>query len=685
MRRSVPTGRPPMREPSASQQSSISTRSCSRQSASRPGAVEGVAEAVRGEDAAGARADRGGERLERRVVGVGLDVDVDRHAARAGRAARPWWGSRRAGGDDLVAGLSGRSCRCERRGRDARAGWPASPSPTSATLRALGDLRPGGRGTRRAKRPSVSQPSSAASTSVRSSGDADHLAGDGDAASRRARTAARPRRRPPRSARPRRAPRRAGRRDRARAASRHRVSGRAVQSRSSPPCSSPGWSCRAMTALHGIQPNDEGLMLQAVERIVDGAGPLPRLLVVLPPGQPYLLGGLHELSGPSLLTWRIVRVLADATVAVLAYSLARRGAGPRLRRSPAWAAAILAMAYPSGPHPFPIALALALGALLAFERRPALAGVLVGAAAAWRIEFAAFARAARCLRRAARAGCAGSRLAAVADGRRRSTCPVVIAAGSGRSWDLLVDYPLTGLPRLPDAAVPALLRRPAEHRAHPAASSRTAPSRCRSTTCRSRSSSGSPRRGGRAALGRPLAPRVIATGVFTLGALAYLLVRTDLFHTAPLAVMVAILAAWALAERPRLLARRAGRAARDSRSSSRSPRGSTAAGSYCARTPSRSTCRSPTACGCRRGRRRSWRRSSARLRPPRRADLRRDPPLRPRDLGPPAPVRAGRAGRTRPATTSRRRASSPPRRCSARSSATSSAPARRWSCAGPTP
>ena len=45
----------------------------------------------------------------------------------------------------------------------------------------------------------------------------------------------------------------------------------------------------------------------------------------------------------------------------------------------------------SGPHPFPIALALVLGALLAFESRPALAGVLVGAAAAWRIEFAAFA------------------------------------------------------------------------------------------------------------------------------------------------------------------------------------------------------------------------------------------------------------------------------------------------------
>ena len=37
-----------------------------------------------------------------------------------------------------------------------------------------------------------------------------------------------------------------------------------------------------------------------------------------PPGQPYLLGALHALFGPSLLPGAIVRVLADATVALLA-------------------------------------------------------------------------------------------------------------------------------------------------------------------------------------------------------------------------------------------------------------------------------------------------------------------------------------------------------------------------------
>src|SRR5215218_650932 len=131
-------------------------------------------------------------------------------------------------------------------------------------------------------------------------------------------------------------------------------------------------------------------MLQAVERIHAGHVPYRDFWWFYPPGQPYLLDALRELVGPSLLPWRIVRVLADAAVGVLAYALARRAAGPRVSLA-AWAAAVLAMAYPSGPHPFPIALALCLGALLAFEERPVLAGVLVGAAAAWRIEFAAFA------------------------------------------------------------------------------------------------------------------------------------------------------------------------------------------------------------------------------------------------------------------------------------------------------
>jgi MFS family permease len=302
-----------------------------------------------------------------------------------------------------------------------------------------------------------------------------------------------------------------------------------------------------VTALHGVQPNDEGLMLQAVERIVRGQVPYRDFWWFYPPGQPYLLGGLRELAGPSLLTWRILRVLADATVALLAFSLASRGAGPRLSLA-ALGAAILAMAYPSGPHPFPIALALVLGALLAFERRPVLAGALVGAAAAWRIEFAAFAALAILVARPdglRRFALAGAATAAVL------YLPVVIAAGIRPSWDLLVDYPLTDFRDYQTLPFPLSYDGPLNT---------DSPSGFLKDSAEAAALYYLPLAlvigfaGAAIALARrPLIPRVIATGVFTLGALAYLLVRTDLFHTAPLAVMVAILAAWALAQRPRVL------------------------------------------------------------------------------------------------------------------------------------
>ena len=111
-----------------------------------------------------------------------------------------------------------------------------------------------------------------------------------------------------------------------------------------------------LTMLNGIQPNDEGLMLQAAARIAHGQVPYRDFWWFYPPGQPYLLGGLWALFGPSLLTWRIVRVLTDATVAVLAYFLALRAAPPRLALI-SWFATACAMAFPSGPHPFPIAIA----------------------------------------------------------------------------------------------------------------------------------------------------------------------------------------------------------------------------------------------------------------------------------------------------------------------------------------
>ena len=292
-----------------------------------------------------------------------------------------------------------------------------------------------------------------------------------------------------------------------------------------------------LTMLQGIQPNDEGLMLQAAERIAGGQVPYRDFWWFYPPGQPYLLAGLRELFGESLLPWRVVRVLADATVATLAYTLARRAAGTGWSLA-AWAAALLAMAYPSGPHPFPIALACCLGALLLFEERPVAAGVLVGVAAAWRVEFAAFAGLGILL------GRGGWRFAAAALGTGAVLyAPVVIAAGLGPSWDLLVDYPLTDFRDYQTLPFPLSYEGPLNT----------------SGVSGFVTDSLEPillfylplalvlgLAGAAATLARRLDPRVIATGVMALGALAYLLVRTDLFHTAPLAVLVAILAAWSI-------------------------------------------------------------------------------------------------------------------------------------------
>ena len=80
----------------------------------------------------------------------------------------------------------------------------------------------------------------------------------------------------------------------------------------------------AVGILQGIQPNDEGLMLQAAARIADGQTPYSDFWWFYPPGQAYLLGALWALLGPSLLVWRLVRVVCDATVALLAWRLAGR-------------------------------------------------------------------------------------------------------------------------------------------------------------------------------------------------------------------------------------------------------------------------------------------------------------------------------------------------------------------------
>ena len=105
--------------------------------------VERVAERVREHEAARARPDRGGDRLERRVVGVGLDVDVDRHEAVLvdGRDRR-----REAdrGADDLVARLpaAARAGATWRRATASRLAWEPDPTRT-ACARSAAAAKPG--------------------------------------------------------------------------------------------------------------------------------------------------------------------------------------------------------------------------------------------------------------------------------------------------------------------------------------------------------------------------------------------------------------------------------------------------------------------------------------------------------------------------------------------------------------
>jgi len=299
-----------------------------------------------------------------------------------------------------------------------------------------------------------------------------------------------------------------------------------------------------ITALDGIQPNDEGLMLQAAARIADGQVPYSDFWWFYPPGQPLLLGGLWEVFGPSLLTWRVVRVLCDALVAVLVWRLALRGgASPRVALV-AWLAAALAMAYPSGPHPSPPTLVFALGALLLFERRPAWAGVLAGAAAFWRLEFAAYLGvgilAALLVARAPRAVArfAASALATAA----ALYVPIVVLAGAGPSFDLLIDYPLTDFSDYQTLPFPLGYDGPLNTGSIGGFLSDSAENLLvfylplvlvAGLVC------------GLVALARDWAPWKLAIAVFAVGMGHYLVTRPDVFHTAPLAMMVAVLAAWA--------------------------------------------------------------------------------------------------------------------------------------------
>ena len=186
-------------------------------------------------------------------------------------------------------------------------------------------------------------------------------------------------------------------------------------------------------ARRGINPNDEGLMLAAADRIAHGELPWRDFWWVYGPAEPLGLAGLQELVGPSLLAWRVVHVLVAAGTALLAYRLVRREASVAAALA-AWLTVVCALSFPLIPNPVGPALLLALGAMAAAPRRPLLAGVLAGAAVAFRLDVGAAAVLAAMI-----AGRAGGRrtartlAAAVGDRRRRRRVPLPLRPGSAAS------------------------------------------------------------------------------------------------------------------------------------------------------------------------------------------------------------------------------------------------------------
>jgi hypothetical protein len=312
----------------------------------------------------------------------------------------------------------------------------------------------------------------------------------------------------------------------------------------------------AFTIRRHLDPFDEGLLMAAVDRIAGGQWPYADFAWPYGPGHPLVLAAMAETFGPSVLWWRLVRVAADATVALLAFCLVRRSAGARWGAA-AWLACALTMAQPSLANPFPVALAFAFGAVLAaVSGHPILAGGLGAAAAAWRLDFGACATLAALAAAVPAADAspqqhlgARARIAvAAAAGTALVYAPFAVVAGPRELWEtvgggwlderrawrlpfpLLYDGPLRGWPpddflhdlkdvigyQLPVVAVLGLM-------------------------------AGVVAVAARAVRVRRVDPVAAGLGVLGLGGLAYLLSRADEFHQQPLAVSVAALLACAAA------------------------------------------------------------------------------------------------------------------------------------------
>jgi hypothetical protein len=198
----------------------------------------------------------------------------------------------------------------------------------------------------------------------------------------------------------------------------------------------------AFSMLRGIDPFDEGLALQAASRVADGQLPYSDFSWAYGPGQPYLLGALEQILGPSLVVWRVVRVLVNGAVAVAVFALLRRRTGtPRALAGGLVAAA--AMAQPLSANPFAPALLfvlIAVGAASGERPRPLAAAASTALAAAWRLDFGVYAGVACVVALAVRRDTRAAVLyaGAAAGGALLAYLPFLIATGPADMWDALV-------------------------------------------------------------------------------------------------------------------------------------------------------------------------------------------------------------------------------------------------------
>jgi hypothetical protein len=289
-----------------------------------------------------------------------------------------------------------------------------------------------------------------------------------------------------------------------------------------------------LTILQGIDPFDEGIALQAARRVSEGQTPYADFTWAYGPVMPYLLGGLFKVFGISLLQWRILRVLADAGVALAAYVLLRRYVPPRVALL-GWLATACAMAEPRSANPFPFALLFALLAVATVNRRLLVPAALTALAAAFRLDFALY-------------GAAGVVAVLVLDRRFRDVArylaitaglallvyvPFLIDIGPSRLYDALIgtslhdrNYWTLSFPVSYGGAFrlwpPGSLARDLKH-----AIDYYQPLLLVVGF-------------GLAAVATALRRTWVGLAVFALGALSYLLSRTDEFHTQPLFAALAV-------------------------------------------------------------------------------------------------------------------------------------------------